>query len=319
MTVETDPKNLNQLIKSLALGQGFCACGVTRADFLEEDAQVLEKWVAEGRHGQMSYMARNREKRANVRLLVEGAKSIVCLAHSYYTRESEEVSKRTGVAKYAVGEDYHTVLKNKMHALCAALKEKTGDFSYRAFTDSAPVPERRLAQRAGLGWIGKSSMFISPDAGSYLFLSEIVTDLDIAPDTPFEQNKCGSCRRCRMACPTGAIDGSGTIDARKCLSYVTIELKENIPEKLACKLGGRIYGCDTCMDVCPWNKYAALTEEPCFLPSEYLSRMDREDWAKMDPETFEREFTRSPMQRAGLDKIKSNVAAGKKYLAGDGF
>lgn len=317
--METDPKNLNRLIKSLALEQGFCACGVTQADFLEEDAQVLEKWVAEGRHGQMGYMARNREKRADARLLVEGAKSIVCLAHSYYTRESEEVSKRTGIAKYALGEDYHTVLKNKMHVLCAALKEAAGDFSYRAFTDSAPVPERRLAQRAGLGWIGKSSMFISPDAGSYLFLSEIVTDLDIAPDTPFEQNKCGSCRRCRMACPTGAIDGSGTIDARKCLSYATIELKEDIPEELARKLGGRIYGCDTCMDVCPWNKYAALTKEPCFQPSEYLSRMTREDWTKMDPETFGREFARSPMQRAGLDKIKSNVAAGKKYLAGDGF
>ena len=280
---------------------------------------MLEKWVAEGRHGQMGYMAQNQEKRADARLLVEGAKSIVCLAHSYYTRESKEISKRTGIAKYALGEDYHTILKSKMHVLCAALKEEAGDFSYRAFTDSAPVPERRLAQRAGLGWIGKSSMFISPDAGSYLFLSEIVTDLDIAPDAPFELNKCGACHRCQMACPTGAIDGSGTIDARKCLSYATIELKGNIPEELARKLGDRIYGCDTCMDVCPWNKYAALTEEPCFQPSGYLSRMNREDWIKMDPETFAREFARSPMQRAGLDKIKSNAAAGKKYLAGDGF
>lgn len=311
------PEELNRKIKSLALGQGFCACGITRPEALEEDARALERWVAQGRHGRMEYMARNGDKRADARLLVQGARSVICLAHSYFTPLSKEVSRRTGIAKYALGEDYHTVLKDKMHALCAALKETAGDFSYRAFTDSAPVAERRLAQRAGLGWIGKSSLLILPDAGSYVFLSEIITELDIAPDAPFGPSRCGACRRCRIACPTGAIDDSGTIDARRCLSYATIELKEDIPADLAGKLGERIYGCDACLDACPWNGRPAQSDEPRLLPSDDLKTLRREDWLTMDPETFNRIFALSPLRRAGLDKIKRTAATAlKNNLAG---
>ena len=259
----------------------------------------------------MDYMARNPEKRADARLLVPGARSIIALAHSYLTPESREISRRTGVAKYALGEDYHKVLKDKMHALCSELKRSVGAFSYRVFTDSAPVAERRIAQRAALGWIGKSSLFIVPGAGSYVFLSEIITDLDIAPQTDTCPERCGACRRCRMACPTGAIGEQGTIDARRCLSYATIELKDPVPDPLAAHLQGRVYGCDACLDACPWNREAATTDEPRFQPLPLLRELRREDWLRLSPAVFRERLADSPLQRGGLDKIRSTVLRGE--------
>ena len=302
-----NPEELNRTIKSLAFAQGFCACGIIQAQYLEQDDYALREWVAQGRHGQMDYLARNQEKRADIRLLVPGARSVIALAHSYLTVESRDISRRTGIAKYALGEDYHKVLKDKMHALCTELKKTAGEFSYRVFTDSAPVAERRIAQRAALGWIGKSSLFIVPGAGSYVFLSEIVTDLDIAPETDAQPNRCGACRRCRMACPTGAIDGQGTIDARRCLSYATIELKDPTPEALAEHLNGQVFGCDVCLDACPWNRQTTTTDEPRFQPLSLLRRIRRDDWTTMSEGTFRDELTNSPLQRAGLDKIRNTA------------
>lgn len=303
------PEELSRTIKSLAFAQGFCACGVSPADYLEQDDRALRQWVARERHGRMDYMARHQDKRADIRQLVPGARSVVSLAHSYLTETSEALSRRTGVAKYALGEDYHRVLKDKMHALCAELKKAAGAFSYRVFTDSAPVAERRWAERAGLGWIGKSSALIVPGVGSYIFLAEIVTDLDIAPDRQRIASKCGACRRCRMACPTGAIDDQGTIDARRCLSYATIELKESIPSSLASHLNGRVYGCDACLDACPWNRAAATTDEPRLQPLPLFRHLQRNDWPTLPHETFERELAASPVQRAGLDKIRDTIRA----------
>lgn len=317
--MDLTPETLNRHIKSLAAAQGFCACGITRAEPLAQDRGFLEKWLADGRQGEMGYLERHLEKRLDPRLLADHVKTIICLAHSYYTPTSPSVSASTGFAKYALGQDYHRILKDKMHTLCAALQTHTGPFPYRVFTDSAPVPERRLAQRAGLGWIGKSSMFIIPRAGSYLFLSEIFTPLDIAPDEPFTAHKCGACRRCQMACPTGAIDGSGAIDARKCLSYLTIEYKGNIPPEASGKLGHRVYGCDTCLDVCPWNKAPAATGEPAFQPLPTLARLRPQDWSQMDAETFQEQFSASPILRAGLDKIQRTAALVKNNLADNGF
>ena len=231
-------------------------------------------------------------------------KSIVCLAHSYLTDTSETVSRQTGVAKYALGEDYHTVLKDKMHRLCAELKKTAGEFSYRVFTDSAPVAERRLAQRAGLGWIGKSTQLILPGVGSYVLLSEIVTDLALPPDEPFPGSRCGACRRCQMACPTGALDGQGTLDARKCLSYATIESRDDLPEDLSEKLGGRVFGCDACLDACPWNRHAGRTGEPRLQPLSALTPLQKSQWLTLDKETFDRTFALSPLQRAGWEKIR---------------
>lgn len=304
-----DPEELNRTIKSLALAQGFCACGVSPAGYLEQDDRTLRQWVAQGRHGRMDYMARNQDKRADVRQLVPGARNVISLAHTYLTGTSESISRRTGVARYALGEDYHRVLKDKMHALCAEVKKAVGEFSYRVFTDSAPVAERRIAERAGLGWIGKSSALIVPGAGSYVFLSEIVTDLDIAPDRQRVAPRCGACRRCRMACPTGAIDEDGTIDARRCLSYATIELKDTVPPSLAARLNGRVYGCDACLDACPWNRSAATTDEPRLQPLPLFQHLQRKDWLTMPHETFERELAASAIQRAGLDKIRDTIRA----------
>lgn len=301
------PEEIRRQIQSLAFGQGFCACGIAPAEPLPEDARAIARWVEQGRNASLEYMARHADKREDIRRMVPGARSIICLAHSYLTDTSETVSRQTGVAKYALGEDYHTVLKDKMHRLCTELKKTAGEFSYRVFTDSAPVAERRLAQRAGLGWIGKSTQLILPKVGSYVFLSEIVTDLALPPDEPFPGSRCGACRRCQMACPTGAIDGQGTIDARKCLSYATIESRDDLPEDLAEKLGGRVFGCDACLDACPWNRHAERTGDPRLQPLSALASLQKSQWLTLDEATFRQVFTASPLRRAGWEKIRKTA------------
>lgn len=307
-----DSKHLSARIKELAARHGFDACGISEACFLEESAPRLEKWLAQGHHGTMGYMERNFDKRLDPRLLVPGAKSIVSLLMNYFPSAALPHERRPNVplfAKYSYGEDYHVVLREKMHSICAALKSEAGDFSYRVFTDSAPVLEREWARRAGLGWIGKNSHLIIPQAGSYFFLSEIILDLPLeydAPDTM--QDRCGACRRCQMACPTGAIDGSRTIDASRCLSYLTIELKSEIPDSYVSKLGGRAYGCDACIDACPWNKFAKPSSQPRFSPQGNFLDLTCNEWLDMNEDTFTEKFSRTAFYRTGLDKIKSTIA-----------
>lgn len=300
---------LSARIKELAAAHGFDACGISEACFLEESAPRLEKWLALGRNGTMDYMERNFDKRLDPRLLVPGAKSVVSLAANYYPSVRQTKSPGTPLfAKYSYGEDYHIVLREKMYSICDALKAEAGDFSYRVFTDSAPVLEREWARRSGLGWIGKNSHLIIPQAGSYFFLSEIILDLTLEYDAPQTmQDRCGACRRCRMACPTGAIDGSRTIDASRCLSYLTIEFKGEIPDKYAAKLGGVAYGCDACIDACPWNKFAKPSPEVRFSPPEGFLDMTCGDWLGMDTDTFKEKFPRSSFYRTGLEKIKSTI------------
>lgn len=305
-----DAKNLSTRIKELAASHGFDACGISEACFLEESAPRLEKWLAQGHHGTMGYMERNFDKRLDPRLLVPGAKSVVSLLTNYFPSELREHRPNAPVfAKYSYGEDYHIVLREKMHSICNALKSEAGDFSYRVFTDSAPVLEREWARRAGLGWIGKNSHLIVPQAGSYFFLSEIILDLPLeydAPDTM--QDRCGACRRCQMACPTGAIDGSRTIDASRCLSYLTIELKSEIPDSYVSKLGGRAYGCDACIDACPWNKFAKPSSQPHFSPLYGLLDLTCNEWLDMNEDTFTEKFSRTAFYRTGLEKLKSTIA-----------
>ena len=290
-----DSKHLSARIKELAARHGFDACGISEACFLEESAPRLEKWLAQGHHGTMGYMERNFDKRLDPRLLVPGAKSIVSLLMNYFPSSALPHERRPNVpifAKYSYGEDYHVVLREKMHSICAALKSEAGDFSYRVFTDSAPVLD-----------------LIIPQGGSYFFLSEIILDLPLeydAPDTM--QDRCGACRRCQMACPTGAIDGSRTIDASRCLSYLTIELKSEIPDSYVSKLGGRAYGCDACIDACPWNKFAKPSSQPRFSPQGNFLDLTCNEWLDMNEDTFTEKFSRTAFYRTGLDKIKSTIA-----------
>lgn len=298
---------LSRLVKRLATSVGFDACGIVSACHLEESETHLKDWIEKGRHGSMSYMERNIDKRLDPRLLVDGARSIICLLCNYYPSSRQEDDCPT-FASYAYGKDYHTVLKERMHRLCKLLKEEIGDFSYRAFTDSAPVLEREWARRAGLGVIGKSGMLISPTTGSHFFISEIICDIELEYDTPLpQQDICKGCRKCQMACPTGAIDGSRSIDARRCISYHTIESHDDIPRDIASCLSGRVYGCDICLEVCPWNRLSKPTHIEEFSINEHLRVMKKEDWEDMSDERFGEIFKDSPIKRAGIEKIRRTL------------
>ncbi|MBQ5815440.1 MAG: tRNA epoxyqueuosine(34) reductase QueG, partial [Flavobacteriales bacterium] len=274
---------------------------------LQESEPHLKKWIDDGRAGSMAYMERNIDKRLDPSLLVEGSRSVISLLCNYYPSSRQEKDCPT-FASYAYGKDYHTVLKERMHLLCKLLKEEIGDFSYRVFTDSAPVLEREWARRAGLGVIGKSGMLISPTGGSYFFISEIICDLELEEDSPLpQQDICKGCRKCQMACPTGAIDGSRSIDARRCLSYHTIESHDDIPRDIASRLSGRVYGCDICLEVCPWNRLARPTHIEEFLINAHLRVMKKEDWEEIDQERFNEVFKDSPIKRAGIEKIRRTL------------
>ncbi|MDD4820827.1 MAG: tRNA epoxyqueuosine(34) reductase QueG, partial [Flavobacteriales bacterium] len=300
-------EEINALVKKLSQQEGFFSCGVSSATYLPETDQHLKHWVSEGKNATMSYMERNADKRADPGLLVPEAKSVISLLMNYFPKEIQD-NNTPIFSKYAYGKDYHTVIKDKMHHICVALKKEIGEFSYRAFTDSAPVAEREWARRSGLGVIGKSGMLIVPQHGSYFFISEIIMDVAMSYDSPLPiQDICKGCRRCQMACPTGAIDGSRTIDARKCISFHTIESKEKIPDDIVAKMGNRVYGCDTCMDVCPWNRFAKSSEEDDFSPNEDILHLDKNSWLNMDDKYFEEKFALSAIKRTGLDRIKKNI------------
>ena len=296
-----------QWIKEEALRLGFDTCGVSRAEFLEEEAPRLESWLKKGFHGQMSYMENHFDKRLDPTLLVPGAKSVISLTYNYFPKKKQRPDSYK-ISKYAYGEDYHNVVKDKLRRLVATMQERIGSFHARVFTDSAPVMERTWAQRSGLGWIGKHSLLIGKRQGSFFFLAEIITDLELTPDQPFSSDHCGNCTRCVDACPTEAIVPDKTIDASKCISYFTIELKDEIPREFRGKFEDWMFGCDICLDVCPWNRFSLPHSEPKFDPQRKVLEHSKKDWEEITEDLFNELFEKSAVKRTKFTGLKRNLA-----------
>lgn len=296
-----------QLIKAEAERLGFSHTGISKAGFLEAEAPRLEQWLAGNRHGQMSYMERYFDKRLDPRLLVEDAKSVVSLLLNYFPAEFQEDPEAPKISRYAYGKDYHEVIKEKLKALLNFIREQIGEVSGRAFTDSAPVLDRAWAAKSGLGWIGKNSNLIHPKAGSYFFIAELILDLELEPDAPMK-DYCGSCTRCIDACPTDAIIKPQVVDGSKCISYFTIELKDQIPASVKGKFDNWAFGCDICQEVCPWNRFSKPTSEPGFKAKAEITGWNKKDWEEITETVFEKVFHDSPLHRTGFNGIKKNLA-----------
>lgn len=296
------------IIKSQAKKLGFDFCGIAKAEFLEEEAPKLEQWLNQHYHGEMAYMANHFDKRLDPTKLVEGAKTVVSLIYNYYPSERlSESPEDYKLAKYAYGEDYHFVIKDKLKKLLAILQEEIGDFGGRAFVDSAPVMERQWAQKSGLGWLGKNSLLLNRQMGSFFFLAELIIDLEVSPDPPMVKDYCGTCTKCIDACPTEAIVKPGVVNGSQCISYFTIELKEQIPQEVKGKFDNWIFGCDICQDVCPWNRFSKPHNEPLFEPHPDLKDMAKKDWEEITAETFNRVFKKSALKRTKLTGLLRNI------------
>jgi epoxyqueuosine reductase len=285
---------------------GFLDIGIAKAGFLEKEAPRLESWLNQHYNGEMAYMANWFDKRLDPRLLLEEAKSVIVLSYNYYT-DAQQVADAPKISKYAYGEDYHLVIRKKLNELIARMREQYGDIHGRGFVDSAPVMERAWAEKAGLGWNGKHTLLINKQKGSFFFLAVLITDLEIEPDAPMNTDHCGTCTRCIDACPTDAIVQPWLLDASKCISYLTIELKESIPDEFKGKTQDWMFGCDICQDVCPWNRFSKPHIEPAFLPKPALLQMSRADWQEITDEVFKELFSKSAVKRTGLKGLKRNI------------
>ena len=281
-------------------------CGISKADFLEDEARRLDQWLKSGYHGKMDYMANHYDKRLDPRLLVDGAKSVVSLLLNYYP-EKQQHEDAPKLSKYAYGTDYHTVIKNKLKALLAFIQEEIGEVGGRVFVDSAPVMDKAWAKRSGLGWIGKNSNLIHPKHGSFFFVAELILDLELDPDGPMK-DYCGTCTKCIDACPTEAIVEPYVVDGSKCISYLTIELKDAlISSEFNGKMKDWMFGCDICQDVCPWNRFSKPHTEPLFDPHEQLLKMNKADWEDLSEEIFRELFRHSAVKRTKFSGLKRNV------------
>lgn len=294
-------------VKEIAQELGFIACGISRAGFLETAAPRLEKWLNGKKHGQMQWMENHFDKRLDPTKLVEGAQSVVSVLLNYYPKERlPEGPEDYKLSKYAYGEDYHFVLKEKLRSLLHRMTERFGEIHGRAFTDSAPVMDKVWAEKSGLGWIGKNSNLISRDSGSYFFIGELILDLPLWPDDA-ARDYCGSCTRCIEACPTDAIETPYVVNGSKCISYFTIELKDAIPETFKGKFENWIFGCDICQDVCPWNRFSQPHTEPLFNLNPTLKAFRNKDWEEITEEVFREVFRRSAVKRTKLEGLKRNI------------
>ena len=306
-----DKNQTTQLIKAKARGLGFTACGIARAEPVSAAEQKkVSQWLGRSYNGKMQFMANHFEKRMDPTLLVPGARSIICLALNYHQKNFQPLGSHYRVSQYAAGKDYHLIIKEKLHLLLEYIKEQTNVEVARVFTDSAPVLERYWAQKAGLGWTGKNACLIIPQKGSYFFLAEILLDVDLEYDNPFEKDYCGSCTRCLDYCPTGAITSPGVIDAQRCISYLTIELKDEVPEALQDKTEQYVFGCDICQEVCPHNiKFASPTKEKDLEALPALFTWEKEDWEQMEKSAFRKNFIKkfSPLSRAGYKKLANTI------------
>lgn len=296
---------LTVLIKEEAYRLGFAHCGISKADYLEEDAPHLEQWLKKGMHGTMGYMERNFDKRLDPRKLVDGAQSVISLLYNYYPAEKQNPGIPK-ISKYAYGRDYHFVIKEKLFLLFNFIREKAGNVSGRVFTDSAPVLDRAWAKKSGLGWIGKNANLIHPKAGSFFFIAELILDLELNTDAPIK-DYCGSCTRCIDACPTDAIVQPHVVDGSKCISYFTIELRDSIPQSFKNKFENWMFGCDICQDVCPWNRFAKPIDTDELKPIKEIMTMTSGDWEEITEEVFKNVFKESPLSRAGFEGMKRNL------------
>jgi epoxyqueuosine reductase len=294
-------------IAAFAREVGFDECGVSPAAYLEDHANHMESWLAKGFQGSMSYLERNGQKRYNPTLLVEGARSVISVLLNYYPPENPTQDAGYKVSKYAYGEDYHPVIREKLRKLLLLITEKTGPVAARVFTDSAPVLDRAWALKSGLGFIGKNTCLIHPRKGSFFFIGHIISSLEIRATPDEITDYCGTCRRCIDACPTGALVDAHILDARKCISYLTIEHRGELPAELKPAFGNWIFGCDICQDVCPWNRYAKPHNEPAFKLNSRMSQMTKEDWEQMDEQLFDELFANSAVQRTGFKGLKRNI------------
>ena len=296
----------SKLIKEEAKALGFLSCGIAKAGFLAEEAPKLEQWLQLGHHGKMHYMENHFDKRLDPTILVPGAKSVVSLLLNYHTDVKQVDPNAPKLSSYAFGQDYHTVIKDKLKLLLERLKIHIGDIEGRVFVDSAPVMDKAWAAKAGLGWVGKNTNLISKKVGSFFFIAEMIIDLELAYDLPVADH-CGSCTACIDACPTAALTTPYQIDGSKCISYATIELKEAIPSSFKDKMEGWMFGCDICQTVCPWNRFATPHQEAAFQPKEELLSLTAKDWQELTEETFKRVFQKSAVKRAKFKGLKRNI------------
>ncbi len=294
-----------RFIKAEVKRIGFLSCGISKAGFLEEEAPRLENWLKQNRHGQMSYMEEHFDKRLNPTLLVTDSKSVISLLVNYFPSETQN-QESYKISKYAYGKDYHNVIKKKVIKLLKSVKREIGDVSGRAFVDIAPIMDKAWAAKSGLGWVGKNSNLLTQKVGSFYFIAQLVIDLDLEYDNATTDH-CGSCTACIDACPTEAIVAPYVVDGSKCISYFTIELKENIPQEMKGKLDDWMFGCDVCQDVCPWNKFSKAHSEPLFSPYPELLSYTKKDWEEITEETFAKVFTNSPLKRTQLEGLKRNI------------
>jgi epoxyqueuosine reductase len=302
-----DSRNIKSAITSKALELGFADLRFARAEFMDEEARRLEEWLGLGYHGTMNYMSNHFDKRVDPTKLVPGAKTVISLAYNYFTDIAPIHDGTPQLSIYAYGRDYHKVVRKKLKQLFQWIREEYGRIEGRFFVDSAPVLERDWARRSGLGWVGKNTLLINPRAGSFFFLAELIIDVEIHPDPPIK-DYCGTCRKCIDACPTEAIGQDGYImDGSKCISYLTIELKDDIPETFKGKMSNWMYGCDICQEVCPWNRFSKQHSEPQFLPKDELMSMTADDWSGLTEEGFDELFMGSAVKRTKYAGLKRNI------------
>lgn len=305
--LDTKASKYSHLIKQEAKRLGFFQTGISKAEFLEEEAPRLESWLERQMNGEMAYMERYFDKRLDPRILVPDAKSVISFLLNYFPEQSQKDPNAPKISKYAYGRDYHFVIKEKLKLLFEYIKEEIGDVSGRVFVDSAPVLDKAWAQRSGLGWIGKNTNLIQKNTGSFFFVAELIVDLELEYDAPVLDH-CGTCTKCIDACPTDAIAAPYIVDGSKCISYYTIELKESIPDDAKGKFEGWAFGCDICQDVCPWNRFSTPTKDPDLKANHELLGMTQKDWIEITEETFNKVFESSPLKRTKHQGMKRNIA-----------
>ena len=302
--------NYSKIIKSESKRLGFLSCGISKAGFLEEEAPRLENWLNNQMNGQMSYMENHFDKRLNPTLLVDDAKSVISLLLNYYPSEIQNEDSYK-ISKYAYGQDYHHVIKEKLKELLHFIQTEIGEVSGRAFVDSAPVLDKAWAAKSGLGWVGKNSNLITQKVGSFYFIAELIVDLELEYDTPTTDH-CGSCTACIDACPTEAIVAPYVVDGSKCISYFTIELKENLPQEMKGKFDDWMFGCDVCQDVCPWNRFSKPHNEPLFEANSDILNFSKTDWEEITVDTFQKVFKNSAVKRTKYEGLLRNINFLKK-------
>ncbi|APA66356.1 tRNA epoxyqueuosine(34) reductase QueG [Maribacter sp. 1_2014MBL_MicDiv] len=297
-------KNSN-LIKTEAKRLGFLSCGISKADFLEEEAPRLEKWLNNNMHGEMSYMENHFDKRLDPRKLVEGSKSVISLLLNYFPEKTQREDSYK-ISKYAYGQDYHHIIKGKLRQLQEFITEEIGEVHGRAFVDSAPVLDKAWAAKSGLGWVGKNSNLLTQQVGSFYFIAELIVDIDLEYDHAVTDH-CGTCTACLDACPTQAIVEPYVVDGSKCISYFTIELKNELPNEMKGSFDDWMFGCDVCQDVCPWNRFSKPHNEPLFIPHPELLSMTKKDWEEITVDVFQKVFKKSAVKRTKYGGLTRNI------------